>query len=82
MSKTFLSATVTRLRDLDAWAAEHTLALNLDLDTLRPPECRWLGQLYDAKDALVLSGKGPTPDAAVASLHGQAVLRFRGYTEA
>lgn len=81
MSKIFLSSTVTKLRDLDAWAADYTLALSLDADRLRPPECHYLCTLYDTQDNPVLSGKGATPDAAVSSLHGQAVLRFRGYVE-
>lgn len=81
MSKPFSPSTVAKLRELDSWAADHTLSLNWDADTLRPPECRYLCTLYDTQDNPVLSGRGTTADEAIISLHAQALAAFRGFLE-
>jgi hypothetical protein len=67
LTKLLDSSTAAALFTLHALALDRTLALDINYDALRPPECAWIVQLWDPGEREVTSARAPTLAQAVAA---------------
>lgn len=57
----------SRLFELQKLADDGMLTLNLDYCNLRPPECRWIIQLFDLKEHEIITGRGESLTTSLSS---------------